>query len=168
MGTGHSILEGIYCLSNKDFSTPLGTTRNDRGAYEKLLAAADGAAAPNDFPHRKEHALEFQLIFLQRLLGAESFGWSHPRGTQHLTTKLPGFAREVGFSVYEALHEVIYEDGRRTLVVAGVDFSHIGSRFSHPIQLERDGGNQEPRPKPDRGIQKETQHSASKPPPEKI
>ena len=72
MGTGHSILEGIYCLTSKDFSTPLGTTLNDRGA-QKLLEAADGVAAPNDYPHRSEHALEFQLIFLQHLLGAESF-----------------------------------------------------------------------------------------------
>lgn len=136
MGTGHSILEGIYCLTHKDFATPLGTTKNDRGAYGKLLAAANGAASSNDFPHRKEHALEFQLVFLQHLLGAESFELVPilVGGLQPLYHRVNRLREEPSISPFlDALREVIEEVGRNTLVVAGVDFSHIGIRFSHRV-----------------------------------
>jgi hypothetical protein len=139
MGTGHSILEGIYCLTRKDFKTPLGTTRNDRGAYEKLMEAADGVASSNDFPHRKEHALEFQLVFLQHLLGSDSFELVPilVGGVQHLYHKAPRLREENSITPFlDALREVIDEQGRNTLVVAGVDFSHIGIRFSHRVSAK--------------------------------
>lgn len=135
LGTGHSVVDGIYCPSRKRFETPLGETPSDLRALDRLFASGDGILAPDDFPHRKEHALEFQIIFLQRLLGAGDFevipilcgSMSH---WVERYTRL-GKAPEVQ-PFLAALRDIIGERGRRTLVVAGVDFSHIGLRFSHP------------------------------------
>jgi len=135
MGTGHSISEGVYSPTKKDFQTPFGITKTDRGAIERLEACSNGITSPDDFPHRKEHALEFQLIFLQHLLGHDGFeivpvlcGSVHP-----LLTKVARLREAPEVRPFlEALREIVAADDRRTLVVAGIDFSHIGLRFSHP------------------------------------
>ncbi len=136
LGTGHAIAEGIYCPTLKAYSSPLGVTRTDTSATRRLLEAADGIAAPDDFPHRGEHALEFQLLFLQHLFGPDNFelvpilcGPMHDLVEK--TTRLGQVPWVRPF--LEALRKVIHEEGRRTLVVAGVDFSHVGLRFSHDI-----------------------------------
>lgn len=136
LGTGHSISEGLYCPTLKAYSSPLGATRTDTTATRRLLDAANGIAAPDDFPHRGEHALEFQLLFLQHLLGADAFELipilcGSMQELVHRVTRL-GKAPWVR-PFLAALREIIEEEGKRTLVVAGVDFSHIGLRFSHEI-----------------------------------
>jgi AmmeMemoRadiSam system protein B len=135
LGTGHSIAEGAYCPSRKHFKTPLGETPSDLRALDRLFLSGDGILAPNDFPHRKEHALEFQVIFLQRLLGADSFelipvlcgSMSHWVERYTCLGKVPEAQ-----PFLDALRDIIGDRERRTLVVAGVDFSHVGLRFSHP------------------------------------
>jgi MEMO1 family protein len=136
MGTGHSVVDGVYCLTHKNLATPLGVTPNDRSSVEKIQNAGAHLLAPNDFPHRDEHALEFQMIFLQRLLGVENFEvvpilCGSVDCFQNRYSRL-GQVSEMG-PLLETLSDVIHENGRRTLVVAGVDFSHIGLRFSHPV-----------------------------------
>lgn len=135
MGTGHSILEGIYSPSAKSFSTPLGETAADRGAVERLVQVDHGVVPRHDFAHRSEHALEFQLVFLQHLLGADRFELV-PILCGSLQDRLDSANRlgevEEVRPFLDALRGIIHEPGRRTLVVAGIDFSHVGLRFSHP------------------------------------
>ena len=136
MGTGHSLLDGIYCLTQKDLATPLGITPNDRGSVEKLQSAGGNLIAPNDFPHRNEHALEFQMIFLQHLLGAEDFQVVPILcgSLDRFQVQCPRLGAIAEVSPFlDALKGVIHEEGRKTLVVAGVDFSHVGLRFSHTV-----------------------------------
>jgi MEMO1 family protein len=136
MGTGHSILEGAFCPSLKDFKTPLGTTKNDRGATEKLMSVQNGVTAPDDFPHRTEHALEFQLIFLQRLLGVDGFEIVPLLcgSVQHLLSRISRLKEDPeAWAFIEAVRGILEEGDRKTLVVAGVDLSHVGLRFSHPV-----------------------------------
>ena len=136
LGTGHSILEGVYCPSSKDFKTPLGTTKNDCGATEKLISIRNGITAPDDFPHRDEHALEFQLIFLQHLFGVDGFeivpilcGSVHE--LMNRVSRLGEVPNAMAF--IDAVRSILEERDRKTLVVAGVDLSHVGLRFSHPV-----------------------------------
>lgn len=134
MGTGHSVMEGIYCLTSKNLATPLGVTPNDRVSIEHLRKAGGNLIAPDDFPHRDEHALEFQMIFLQHLLGADSFEvvpiLCGSVDRFEMDCSRLGEAAEMRPFLNE-LREIIHEEGKQTLVVAGVDLSHIGLRFSH-------------------------------------
>jgi AmmeMemoRadiSam system protein B len=133
LGTGHAHSEGFFCLTEKDFETPFGRVETDRAAVRALRWAGEGVVAAHDISHRREHSLEFQLIFLQRLFGSSfslvpmlcgSFAGELAKVSR--PSEIPG----VG-SFLAALRSLWDADGGRGLVVAGVDFSHIGPKFGH-------------------------------------
>jgi AmmeMemoRadiSam system protein B len=133
LGTGHSLGDGPYCLTEKDFETPIGRVRTDREAVRQLKMAGAGAVSRHDIAHRREHSLEFQILFLQRLFGSSFFLVPILCGplSQHLDrvsrpSEIPAVGRFLA-----ALGSLCQEDSAHTLVVAGVDFSHIGPKFGH-------------------------------------
>lgn len=133
LGVGHAMTEEMFSLTGKDFQTPLGTVKNEPDTVKELLTCADGLFTENDFPHRDEHSVEFQVLFLQHVLPKDSFtiipvlcgapAW------------LPDYTRQAYLDTagpfLDKLRSMIGEPGRQTLVVAGVDFSHIGPKFGH-------------------------------------
>lgn len=131
LGTGHILEGGIVSLSAKDYAMPFGRIRTDKEAVSQLREAAGRLAAPDDFAHKKEHSIEFQLLFLQHLLGSDFqlvpvlFGsinqWLETSGR---ASDIPGYR-----PFLKELRKVASEPG--TLVVAGVDFSHVGPKFGH-------------------------------------
>jgi len=133
LGTGHSHSEGFFCLTDKDFETPLGRVETDRAAVRTLQQAGEGIVSAHDISHRREHSLEFQLLFLQRLFG-QSFSlvpvlcgsYSSELGNVSRPSDIPGVGRFLA-----ALRSLWEQDGEPGLVVAGVDFSHIGPKFGH-------------------------------------
>lgn len=131
LGTGHAIDEGLFSLTAKDYHTPLGILPTDKESVIMLKNAGKGVVAPDDFAHRNEHAIEFQILFLRQLFSATvpivpilcgSFD-------RHLAnacrpTDIQGVERFL-----KCLAELIDEE---TLLVAGVDLSHVGPKFGHP------------------------------------
>jgi AmmeMemoRadiSam system protein B len=133
LGTGHSLDDGPYCVTEKDFETPLGRVRTDREAARRLKTTGADAISRHDIAHRREHSLEFQVLFLQRLYGPSFSLVPVLCGplSRHLArisrpNEIPAVARFVA-----ALQSLWGEDPSSTLVVAGVDFSHIGPKFGH-------------------------------------
>ncbi|MCX8161233.1 MAG: AmmeMemoRadiSam system protein B [Candidatus Saccharicenans sp.] len=131
LGTGHAVEEGVISLTEKDFSTPLGRVKTDKEVVENLRLAGAALTAPDDFAHKKEHSIEFQLLFLQHLMGNDFdlvpmlFGsflpWLETAGR---AADIPGLR-----PFLNALAEIAAEPG--TLVVAGVDLCHVGPKFGH-------------------------------------
>jgi hypothetical protein len=134
LGVGHQLGGDCFSITEKDFQTPLGEVRNDCPAVQRLLAAGKGICAENDFVHKSEHSAEFQLLFLQHLLPPRSFSIV-PVLCGSLTQMLPSYDR----NTYRRMAEVFLEElanmiaEEDTLVVAGVDFSHIGPKFGHSM-----------------------------------
>jgi len=133
LGTGHSLGTGYFSLTSKDFETPLGLVKTDRKIVQGLASRAGGAAEPNDFGHRSEHSLEIQLIFLQHIFGSDFRLIPILCGSfqEHLAeagraADIPAVAPLLDF-----LKEFLDAGGDGILVVAGVDFSHIGPKFGH-------------------------------------
>jgi AmmeMemoRadiSam system protein B len=133
LGTGHSLADAYFSLTEKDYETPLGRVTTDREAVEALKRAGGKAVSEYDIHHRAEHSLEFQLVFLQHLFGASftavpiligSFVSDLTRVSR--PSEIPGVG---GFLA--ALRALWEEDPAGTLVVAGVDLSHIGPKFGH-------------------------------------
>ena len=119
-------------MTDKTFATPLGKVRADSRAAARLRAAGGSAVAPDDFAHRTEHSLEFQLLFLQRLFPMEEVpvipllcGSLEPF---LLLGKKPREDRGVDALVGE-LSEWLLAPGRGRIAVAGVDLSHVGPKF---------------------------------------
>lgn len=133
LGTGHSLEDAYFALTEKDYETPLGLVKTDRKAVRTLKKAGGKAVSPYDISHRREHSLEFQLVFLQHLFGASftavpilcgSFGRDLARAC--CPSDIPDVA---GFLA--ALRALWEEDPAHTLFIAAVDFSHIGPKFGH-------------------------------------
>jgi AmmeMemoRadiSam system protein B len=135
-------------LTKKDFDTPLGTVATDREMVERIAALADGQ--PNkkkgsldffvdEFVHRNEHSIEFQVLFLQYLFGGrENFKIVpilctafHRHGSG--TAASSEIENEVDQFV-TALSRTISEKGD-VCCIAGVDLSHIGRRFGQDVSL---------------------------------
>ncbi len=133
LGTGHSLEDGFYSLTDKDFETPFGRWRTDRGLVDRLRKAGGPAVAPHDLAHRREHSLELQVVFLQRLFGPDCALLPVLCGSFESELKRSGRPAEIpGISEFlRALSEIHRDGGRDVLFVAGVDLSHIGPKFGH-------------------------------------
>jgi AmmeMemoRadiSam system protein B len=138
LGTGHSLEDGVFGLTGKDFVTPLGRVVTDRDVVGRLRRAGNGCLSPSDFAHRREHSLEFELIFLQHVLGSAFSivpilcgSLAQDLGRVSRPAELPGVAR-----VLSELRSLWEEDPPGTIFVAGVDLSHIGPKFGHRERAE--------------------------------
>ncbi len=136
LGIGHQLQNGLFSLTDKDFETPLGITRADQGAVGRLRESGLHIIAPDDFVHRSEHSIEFQVIFVQHLLK------DHPVAIVpilcgSLQAGIPEYSRqayqETAGPFLETLRTLLHEPRQDTLIVAGVDFSHIGPKFGHDM-----------------------------------
>lgn len=133
LGTGHALEDGIFALTEKDYLTPLGRVATDREAVGRLRSAGDGSLSSSDIPHRREHSIEFELIFLQHVLGAPFSLVPVLCGSvsAHLE-RVPRPAAIPGVGgVLAELRRFLEDDPSGTLFVAGVDLSHIGPKFGH-------------------------------------
>jgi hypothetical protein len=112
VGPSHFVgFEGIAVYERGAFETPLGLVRVDETAAQAVMAASP-AVRPNAAAHAREHSLEMQLPFLQRVL-----------------PDVPIVPLAVGFQTretIEALADALAAGlrGRRALLVASTDLSH--------------------------------------------
>jgi AmmeMemoRadiSam system protein B len=136
LGTGHSLNDWFFSVCEKDFETPLGRIKTNRDSVRKLKEAGGSAVSPNDIAHRTEHSLEFQLIFLQHLFGSDFslvpiLCGSFTKQLERVSK--PSDISEVN-NFLEILKNCLEDYGSKTIVVSGVDFSHIGPKFGHDEQ----------------------------------
>ncbi len=136
LGVGHSMGGDLFCVTDKAFETPLGVQQSEKPLIDELRRAGQEAVAENDFPHRGEHSIEFQLVLLQHVLAHPS--WTMISilcgpivGCLHDTSREAYVAKAGPF--LEVLKGMIDE---QSLLVAGVDFSHIGPKFGHQMPAD--------------------------------
>jgi AmmeMemoRadiSam system protein B len=133
LGTAHNAGTTRFAATRKDFTTPLGTIETDRGFLDRLAARTQDDLYRDELLHRTEHSIEFQVVLLQHALRdrapfrivpilVTSFHDLIATGTAPASD--PRFA---GFVA--ALRATLAEDDVPTVVVAGVDFAHVGAKF---------------------------------------
>lgn len=132
LGVGHQLAEAMYSPSGKDFRTPLGLVKGEPELAAALRKAGGAVVAPDEFAHRSEHSIEFQLLFLQHLLPKDSFRvlpilCGPAAQSLEEYTRASFTERAQGF--LDALAGIVAEPEVRTLVVAGVDLCHVGPKF---------------------------------------
>ncbi len=149
LGTAHTPLQGMYSVSKKHFDTPLGTVATDRDFIDSLsrrmslLSSAKETAVDFDdeFPHRKEHSIEFQALMLQYILGGQRDFKIVPILVGSFASFVskncsPGDSPAVADFV-AALRETIGACGSEVCFIAGVDLAHIGQQFGDEQLLEK-------------------------------
>jgi AmmeMemoRadiSam system protein B len=148
-GTCHTPMRNLFALTKKHFDTPLGTVETDKSLVAKLAQRATAATGDRDLnlfadelSHRSEHSIEFQVVFLQYLLGNRRPFKILPvlTGSFHNFVEegaSPGDSKEVAAFV-SAMRDTVAEHAGKVLYISGADLAHIGQRFGDRALLDRD------------------------------
>jgi AmmeMemoRadiSam system protein B len=132
VGTCQAGLENGYAVTGKDFETPLGLVKTDRGIVEQLAASAP-FCFDEELAHKQEHSIEFQLLFLQFVLGP-----SRPFTIVPVLSAFPpaifsgaelAASRGRVETFLEALREALSQAGQPACIIASVELAHIGLRY---------------------------------------
>jgi MEMO1 family protein len=132
-GIAHSGTKNLFALTNKAFETPFGAVETDEDFLESLRGRLRFDYFEDEFVHKNEHTIEFQLVFLQYLYHQKknfkilpvlcsSFGELAGDGKSPL--QIPQFKDFVS-----SLKETIETGKKKTCIIASVDLAHVGHRF---------------------------------------
>jgi len=131
-GTSHAPMREPFALCRKAFDTPLGAVDADVAAIDALAARADGFDPYADqFNHKREHSLEFQVVFLRHVLGDRPFRIVPilaGLGAQQSSGEDPERDARVA-RFMDGVRELVEARPGRVVVVAGADMAHVGPRF---------------------------------------
>jgi AmmeMemoRadiSam system protein B len=131
LGTSHAPMREPFALCKKTFATPLGDVPPDEAAVDDLASRAGFDAYGDQFNHKREHSLEFQVVFLKHLMKSRPFrivpilaglGEHQAHGTDPERD-----ARATKF--LDSIRALAETRGGRAVVVAGADLAHVGPRF---------------------------------------
>lgn len=140
-GTDHNGGLGTVTLTRQAYATPYGVLPADPALVDSLAAAiGEEAAFAEEAHHIKEHAIELSAVWLHytyQRLGIEpkpmvpilcgSFqhfvmNGGHPEEDGRLTAVIQTLQRETA--------------GKKVLVVASVDFAHVGPNFGDDFNMD--------------------------------
>ncbi len=142
LGTSHYGEADHFGLTRKAFVTPLGEAKTDTALVDRLAAASPDAVNMEDYCHAVEHSIEFQVLFLQHLYGADirilpilcgSYANSIYRGGKPE-------ANESVRRFLDALGEIAAEKSKNLFFVLGVDMAHMGRRYGDELIARADDG----------------------------
>jgi AmmeMemoRadiSam system protein B len=131
-------MENPFCLSRKDFVTPLGTLNVDKELVDAIQSRCPDDLFEDEGVHRSEHSIEFQCVFLRYL-------YPEPSSVKIVPILCGSFheAIERGISPMElkpirqfidALKEAVSSLGIEVCYIASADLAHMGVQFG-----DRDG-----------------------------
>jgi AmmeMemoRadiSam system protein B len=134
LGTSHYATgPELFAGTRKNYLTPLGMVATDDEFVNRLAARyREGDLFAAELLHRNEHSIEFQALFLAWALGTAGYkivpilvGSFHQMVQ---SGELPASDKRVGGFI-DALRIELENEGRRILILAGVDFAHVGRKF---------------------------------------
>jgi MEMO1 family protein len=141
LGVAHQYCRSRFVLTYKDFETPLGIARTDRDYVNQIAELADGDFFSDELVHRSEHSIEFQVVFLQHVLGEQRrdvsivpilVGSFHDLMDQGIDPMEDSGVRRF----VEALQAVEAASGKRVVYIGGIDLCHVGPQFGDPAPVD--------------------------------
>jgi MEMO1 family protein len=129
IGTANAGLENLYAVTDKDFETPLGVVPVDRTILDRLRSLVPECFA-EDIAHQSEHAIEFQLPFLQTNAGATTPFTIVPILSSFSAMSLADPSIRAAIDRFlTALREAITASGKTACVIAAGELAHLGMRY---------------------------------------
>jgi AmmeMemoRadiSam system protein B len=132
-GIAHTPMENPFCLTRKDFITPLGTLNVDKELVDAIQSRCPDDLFRDEGVQRSEHSIEFQCVFLRYL-----YPEPHPLKIVPILSGSFNEAIEKGISpmelkpirqFIEALKGTISSLGREVCYIASADLAHMGLQF---------------------------------------
>ncbi len=132
-GTAHTPMEHSFCLTKKDFVTPLGPLNVDRELVDAIQSRCPEDLFKDEGVQRTEHSIEFQCVFLRYLypepiplkivpILSGSFHEAVEKGISPMDLKP---VRQFIHAVREAASSL----GREVCYIASADLCHMGLQF---------------------------------------
>ncbi len=143
LGVAHSGGEGFFITTDKDFETPLGTVETDREFLERWQQNSGQNLSVEEWAHRTEHSIEFQLPFLQH--GLKRPFKIIPVLCGSLEPLLLDSEKARNWdeieNLIESLQKTYQQQGKRAAFILSVDLAHMGPKFGDPDPItEREAG----------------------------
>jgi AmmeMemoRadiSam system protein B len=140
LGVAHQYCRNRFALTRKDFATPLGVVSTDGAYVDRIAAHAGSDLFEDEISHRTEHSIEFQVVFLQYLLGGRrpfsivpilvgSFHDLLEEGTNPIED--PEVRRFIA-----ALRIAEAGSGKTVVYIGGIDLCHVGPEFGDPDPVD--------------------------------
>lgn len=132
LGVNHYGLGRCVTATGKDFLTPLGRVPTDVAFIESLERRLGQSIRNHEFDHVCEHSIELQVHLLQAAFPDHAptivpILCPDPTGPSGMD---PIDGEGVNLDVFcDALAAEIAAESRRTIIIAGVDLSHVGQKF---------------------------------------
>jgi MEMO1 family protein len=145
LGVAHNGPEHLFVLTNKDFVTPFGVVKTEQEFNRKLQEKCRDDLFADEISHKSEHSIEFQIIFLQHLLGQKqafkivpilvgSFYDLLENGqTPDKHPDIDQFCEALRTTCRE-----FEEQHKRVCLIAGIDLAHVGRQFGDSEELSAD------------------------------
>jgi len=129
IGTASAGLDHVFAVTDKDFETPLGIVSADQPILSQLKAKLP-TFFEDDLCHQAEQAVEFQLPFLQDIVGSKKPFTIVPILSAFSAASLedPTVRQSVDQFLSE-LREILTQSGRTHCVIAAGELAHLGMRY---------------------------------------
>jgi MEMO1 family protein len=138
-GTAHQPTSVPFPLTLKDYETPFGIVETDKAFVRALARRYPTDLLADEFAHRSEHSIEFQVLFLRYVLGpARKFrvvpilvGSFHECVERQINP-----AEMVHIADFiQAIREVATERMASVCYIVGGDLAHVGMKFGDQGRL---------------------------------
>lgn len=136
LGTAHTETKNLLTLCRKDFATPWGLARCEQNLAGQLIDSLGSNLTADEYVHKNEHSVEFQAVWMMgRVNRREGLailpflcGSFHRLITAGITPEDDvWYGRAI--MVLQGMLASLAQAGRRTLVIASADLSHVGPQF---------------------------------------
>jgi AmmeMemoRadiSam system protein B len=132
-GTAHTPMENPFCLTRKDFVTPLGPLKVDRELVDAVQSRCPADLFKGEGVQRSEHSIEFQCVFLRYLYPEPNLLKIVPilSGSFHeaIDKRVSPMELKPIRQFIDALGEAVSSLGREVCYIASADLAHMGLQF---------------------------------------
>jgi len=129
VGTSHYWADDAFILTEKDFTTPLGTVKTDVDLVRTLTESMPGVAK-TDIAHRPEHSLELHLVGLQHTWEGRSYT------VVPILVTMAALENGVLEQAAEVLREAVAASGRKAIWLISGDLAHVGKKFGDDLPAQ--------------------------------
>lgn len=130
LGISHYSCPVPFSLTHKDFETPHGSVPVDEDGVETLESSLPYSPPEGEIAHRLEHSVEIPLLLLRHVYPDRDFSMVPVICSYRDESDVDGLLDEVTAGIEELLED------SGTLLLAGVDFAHMGTEFGDREPLD--------------------------------
>lgn len=131
IGTCHTPMRNPFAFTRKAFETPLGTAQPATDIIDECARGLPFDPFDDEFSHRNEHVIEFQVVFLQYLLGERAFTII-PILCNSFHDMILGGVSPLEYPLYHDALSVLKErlaPHPSLCFIASADLAHVGPQF---------------------------------------